>query len=82
MQPLKNVVPSSDGELHVFYDFETTQNTQYSNTAWLHVPKLVCVRKFCSRCESSDNIDKDYTVRKEKAFILGEPRGRYVKLSV
>ena len=28
MQPLKNALPSSDGVLYVFYDFETTQNTR------------------------------------------------------
>ena len=39
MQPLKNVLPSSDGVLYVFYDFETTQNTRFSETAKEHVPK-------------------------------------------
>jgi hypothetical protein len=28
VQPLKNVLPSSDRELYVFYDFETTQTTR------------------------------------------------------
>ena len=30
MQPLKNELPSSHKVLYVFYDFETTQNIQYS----------------------------------------------------
>ena len=38
MQPLKNVLPLSDGVLYVFYDFENTQNIQYSETAKVHVP--------------------------------------------
>jgi hypothetical protein len=59
MQPLKNVPPSGDGVLYVFYDFETTQITQYSNTAWLHVSNLVCIQQFCSRFESSDNVHED-----------------------
>ena len=50
MQPLKNVLPHSDKVLYVFYDFETTQNTQYSDTATVHVPNLVCIQQFCSRC--------------------------------
>ena len=49
MQPLKNVLPSSDGVLYVFYDFETTQNTRYSDTAKERVLNLVCIQQFCSR---------------------------------
>ena len=32
MQPLKNVLPSSDGVLYVFYDFQTIHNKRYSET--------------------------------------------------
>jgi hypothetical protein len=61
MQPLKNVLLSGDGVMFIFYDFETTQDTQYSDTALLHVPNLVCIQQFCSRCESSDNVDENST---------------------
>jgi hypothetical protein len=61
MQPLKNVLPSGDGVLFVFYDFEKTQDKQYSDTARLHVPNLVRLQQFCSRCESSDNVDENCT---------------------
>ena len=37
MQLLKNVLPSSNGVLYVFYDFETTQNTRYFETAKVYV---------------------------------------------
>ena len=59
MQPLKNVLPPSDGILYVFYDFETTQNTRYSETAKVHVPNLVCIQQFCSRCEGVDDSARD-----------------------
>jgi hypothetical protein len=59
MQPLKNMLPSGDRILYVFYDFNTTQNTRYSNTARLHVLNLVCIQQFCSLCESSDDINQD-----------------------
>jgi hypothetical protein len=59
MQPLKNVLPSGDRVLYIFYDFETTQNTRYCKTASLRVPNLDCIQQFCSRCESSDNVDQD-----------------------
>ena len=36
MQLLKNVLPSSNGVLYVFYDFETTQKARYSDTAKVH----------------------------------------------
>jgi hypothetical protein len=61
MQPLKKVLPSGDRVLYVFSDFETTQNTRYSNTARLHVPNLVCIQQYCSPCESTDNVDQECT---------------------
>ncbi len=59
MQPLKNVLPSSDGVLYVFYDFETTQNTRYCDTAKEHVPNLVCIQQFCSRCEGIEDCERE-----------------------
>ena len=38
MQPLENVLPSNDGILYVFYDFESTQNKQYSDRAKVYFP--------------------------------------------
>jgi hypothetical protein len=58
IQPLKNVLPSGDGVMFVFYDFETTQDPQYSDMAGLHVPYFVCIQQFCSR-EGFDNIDEN-----------------------
>jgi hypothetical protein len=43
MTPLTPERPSSDKVLYVFCDFETTQDTRFSNTATVHVPNLVCV---------------------------------------
>ena len=59
MQPLKNVLPSSDGVLYVFYDFETTQNTRYSDTAKERVLNLVCIQQFCSRCEGIETCERE-----------------------
>ena len=36
MQPLKNELPRSDDVLFVFYDFETTQDTKFSDNATAH----------------------------------------------
>ena len=44
IHPLKDVLPPSDGVLYVFYDFETMQNTRYSDTAKVHIPNLVCIQ--------------------------------------
>jgi hypothetical protein len=46
MQPLKNELPRSDNVLFVFYDFETTQDTKFSENATEHIPNLVCVQQF------------------------------------
>ena len=56
MRPLKNVFSAGEKGTVCFYDFETTQNTRYSDRATLHVPNLVCVLHFCSRCEDVEDI--------------------------
>jgi len=58
MRPLKDSLPpASDKVLYVFYDSETTQNTEYTDEAKLHVPNLVCVQQFCSKCEVVEDGD-------------------------
>jgi len=59
MAPLVNKLPKSDNVLFVFYDFETKQDTRISDSATLHVPNLVCLQQFCSRCEMQVDIDTD-----------------------
>jgi len=45
MRLLKDVLPiAGDKVLNIFYDFETTQNTRYSDKATLNVPDLVCLQ--------------------------------------
>jgi len=51
MQPLENEFPRSDNVLFVFYDFETTQDTKFSENANEHIPILDCIQHFCSACE-------------------------------
>jgi len=51
--------PNVNNVLYVFYDFETTQNKRYSVTAKAHVPYLVCVQKFCARCELMEEVSID-----------------------
>jgi hypothetical protein len=62
MQPLKNESPTGDKVMFVFYYFETTQGTRFSDTATRHVPNLVCVQHFCSKCETVDDVE-DYCKR-------------------
>jgi hypothetical protein len=45
--------------LFVFYDFETTQDTKFADTAKLHVPNLVCLQQFCTQCEKQPDIKVD-----------------------
>ena len=58
MRPLNNVLTLSDGVLYVFYGFEITQHTRYSETSKVHVPNLVCIQQFCSRCEDFDDSER------------------------
>jgi len=50
------VNPAGHMVQYVFYDFETTRNTRYTDEANLHVPNLVCVQQFCSRCEDDQEV--------------------------
>ena len=60
----------------LFYDFETTQNTRFTDTATEHVPNLVCVQQFCSLCETNDNIDEDCErCGKRKHSFVDDPVG-------
>ena len=58
MRPLKDALsPASDKVLYAFYDFVTTQNSEYTAEAKLHVPNIVCVQQFCARCEDVEEGD-------------------------
>jgi hypothetical protein len=59
MRPLRNELPCSDDVLFVFYDFETTQDTQFSENANEHSPILVCIQNFCSTCENQEDLEID-----------------------
>jgi len=59
MRPLKNVLPAGDRVLYVFYDFETTQNTRYSETDTLHIPNLICLQQYCSKWEDVEDVERD-----------------------
>jgi hypothetical protein len=59
MQPLKNKLPRSDDFLFVFYDFEPTHNTKFSDKAHVYVPVLICLQQFCTVCEMQDDIGID-----------------------
>ena len=69
MRPLKEALPSaSDKVIYVFYDFETTQNTEYTAEAKLHVPNLVCVQHFCASCEDVGEGDCVLCGRRNHSF--------------
>jgi hypothetical protein len=59
MKPLKNELPRSDDVLSVFCDFETTEDTKFTDTATQHVPNLVCLQQFCTQCEKQPDINVD-----------------------
>jgi len=45
--PEGRAAPVGDKVLYVFYDFETTQSTWYTDDTKLNIPNLVCVQQFC-----------------------------------
>jgi len=71
--PLKDALPSASANvLYVFYDFEMTQNTEYTTEAKLHVTNLVCVQQFCSRCE---DVEDCFRCGKRKHSFWQDPVG-------
>jgi len=58
MRPLKNNLPTDDRVLYVFYDFGTIQNKRFSETATLHIPNLVCLQQFCSKCDNVEDVER------------------------
>jgi hypothetical protein len=76
MRPLKNELPASDRVMYVFYDFERTENSRYSDKAILHVSNLLCVEQFCLRCEGVKDIEIDCEqCGKRKHLFWDDPVG-------
>ena len=75
---------------YVFYDFETTQNTEYTAEAKLDVPNLVCGQQFCARCEGVEEGDCVQFGKRNHSFwqdpvgelltYLTEPRPWVIKI--
>jgi len=57
--PLVNELPKSDDILFVFYDFETTQDTKFSDSATEHIPNVVCNQQYCLHCEMQPDVSVD-----------------------
>ena len=69
-----NEPASSEHVLYVFYDFETTQYTKRSDKASVNISNLVCLHKFCSKCENTADIEQDYVhCRKIKNSFWDNP---------
>jgi len=69
MRQLKDVLLyAGDKVLNVIYGFETTQNTRNSDRATLHVPDIVCMQQFCSRCEDAEYGDCVRSGKRKQSF--------------
>ena len=76
MRPLRKALPpASEKVLYVFCDFETTQSTEYTEEAKLHVPNLVCVQQFSSRCENVEDGENCLRYGKRKHCLWQDPVG-------
>jgi hypothetical protein len=81
MFPLQNVLPRSDDVLFLFCDFETTENTKFSDTAPVHIPNLVCLQQFCSMCDNTADVDEDCErCRKGRHSFFEDPVGHLTYL--
>ena len=77
MRPLKDALPTGgDRVLYVFYDFQTTQNTRYSENATVPVTNVVCVQHFCSQCEGVEDCGECVRCGQRKHSFSDDPVGR------
>ena len=58
MRPLLNVPVSNEHVLYVFDYFEMTQYTKRSDRKNEHVPNIVYLQQFCSKCENISDIEQ------------------------
>jgi len=74
--PLKDLLPDAiDKVLYVFYDFETTRNTKYSDKATLYVPDLVFFQQFCSQCDDAEDCEECVRCGQRKQSLWDDPVG-------
>ena len=74
MSPLKDLIPDvCDKILYEFYDIETTKNTRYPDKATIHVPNLVCVQQYCSKCEVVEDCGDCVRCGKRKHSFCDDP---------
>ena len=60
MRPMKDFLPANaNNVLYISYDFETTHNKTYSDTAKEHVPNHVYVQQFCAKCGKIEDCSID-----------------------
>ena len=55
-------VPSSAKVLYVFYDIETTEDTVFTATSFMHVPNLLYAQQLCAACIDVDSVDTPCSV--------------------
>jgi len=76
MRRLKDALPpAGEKVLYVFYDFETTQNTEYTDEANLHVHNSVREQQFCSRCEDEEDVVDYVRCGRRKHTFWEDPVG-------
>ena len=76
MRPLVNAQTYNEHVLHVFYDFENMQDTKHSDKKNVHVPNLVCLQQFCSKCENISDMELDCVqCGKRKHSFWDDPEG-------
>jgi hypothetical protein len=46
-------------DLYVFFDVQCTQDLEERDGSLEHVPKLICTKKICSKCETVDDLRVD-----------------------
>ena len=73
----------SEKVLILFYDFETTQNTRSTDTSFEQVPNIVCVQKFCAKCEEDADVNVDcQRYGKRRYSLWTDPVGDIISYTI
>ena len=83
IRPPKDASPlGSEEVLYVFYDFETTQNTRYTDEAKLHEHNLVCELQFVSRCDYEEDLGDCVRCGRSKHSFQHDPMGEFISYEI
>jgi hypothetical protein len=61
----------TDTFMYVLFDTDCKQDSEKRDSPFVHIPKLICAQKMCSKCEAMHDLIVHLEVRKTYPHIPG-----------